>query len=61
MQAALREVGFEVNEAPLRERAARGASIGRPHLAEAVTCIPPTRARLAEEGCEDPRRCSSPI
>ncbi|MBV9803531.1 MAG: PHP domain-containing protein, partial [Solirubrobacterales bacterium] len=36
MAQALRELGFELNEAPIAKRAQEGKSIGRPHLAEAV-------------------------
>lgn len=54
MQEALRELGFELDEAPLRARAAAGHSVGRPHLAQAVTRHPGNAERLAAEGCADP-------
>jgi predicted metal-dependent phosphoesterase TrpH len=54
MTQALRDLGFAVNQQTLRERAQRGASIGRPHLAAAVVSEPANAARLAAEGCLDP-------
>jgi 3',5'-nucleoside bisphosphate phosphatase len=54
MTQALRDLGFAVDEQALRERARRGASIGRPHLAAAVVSEPANAARLAAEGCLDP-------
>ncbi len=54
MQAALRELGFELDDAPMRARASAGESIGRPHLARAVTDHPANASRLAAEGCADP-------
>jgi 3',5'-nucleoside bisphosphate phosphatase len=54
MTQALRDLGFAVNEQTLHERAQRGASIGRPHLAAAVVSEPANAARLAAEGCLDP-------
>jgi 3',5'-nucleoside bisphosphate phosphatase len=50
--AALRELGFELDEQLLRERA-DGGSVGRPHLAEAVLAAPGNRDRLRAEGIED--------
>lgn len=54
MAQALRDLGFAVDEQMLRERAQRGASIGRPHLAAAVVSEPANAARLAAEGCLEP-------
>lgn len=53
MEAALRELGFELDEEPLRRRATAGATIGRPHLAQAVVAHPANAARLAREGLPD--------
>ena len=54
MAQALRDTGFVVDEDSLRQRAARGGSIGRPHLAAAVVSEPANAARLAAEGCLEP-------
>ncbi len=54
MADALRELGFELDEAALAERAAQGSSIGRPHLAQAVVSRPANRQRLDAEGLLDP-------
>jgi predicted metal-dependent phosphoesterase TrpH len=54
MIGALREIGFELDDAPLRARASKGKSIGRPHIAEAVVDDPANASRLAEEGVGDP-------
>ena len=54
MAQALRDLGFVVDESSLRERARRGASIGRPHLAAAVVSEPANAARLAAEGLLEP-------
>ena len=53
MAAALREVGFELDEAEIRARVAAGKPIGRPHLAEAVLAAPANAKRLLEEGIGD--------
>ncbi len=53
MAAALRDAGFELDEAQLRERVAAGQPIGRPHLAEAVLSAPANAQRLADEHIED--------
>lgn len=53
MIAALRDVGFEVDEAPLAQRRAAGKPIGRPHLAQAVLAHPANADRLAQEGIDD--------
>jgi hypothetical protein len=54
MADALGELGFELDEDALAERAAEGKSIGRPHLAQAVVGVPANRQRLEEEGLLDP-------
>jgi len=54
MLQAIRDLGFELDEAPLRARAAAGKSIGRPHVAESVVRHPANAARLAAEGRADP-------
>ncbi len=54
MAGALRELGFELDQAVLDERVAKGQSIGRPHLAQAVVRHPGNRGRLESEGLLDP-------
>jgi hypothetical protein len=54
MADALRELGFDLDEAALAERAEQGKSIGRPHLAQAVVSRPANRERLEAEGLLDP-------
>ncbi len=53
MRDALREVGFELDEAEIDERVAAGKPIGRPHLAGAVLRAPANAERLAHEGIDD--------
>jgi 3',5'-nucleoside bisphosphate phosphatase len=53
MRDALREVGFDLDEAELQERIAAGKPIGRPHLAGAVLRAPANAQRLAREGIDD--------
>lgn len=53
MAAALRELGFAIDEQPLAARRAAGKPIGRPHLAQAVIAHPANAARLAHEGRAD--------
>jgi predicted metal-dependent phosphoesterase TrpH len=53
MAAALRELGFELDEREINARVADGQPIGRPHLAEAVLAAPANAARLEAEGIED--------
>jgi predicted metal-dependent phosphoesterase TrpH len=53
MTAALREIGFEVDEDVLAQRRAAGKPIGRPHLAQAVIGHPANAQRLADEGRDD--------
>jgi len=53
MAAALRELGFELDETELAARVAGGQPIGRPHLAEAALRSPANASRLAEEGIDE--------
>lgn len=53
MAGRLRELGFEVDPAPLEARRATGRPIGRPHLAGAVLAHPANAGRLATEGHAD--------
>jgi 3',5'-nucleoside bisphosphate phosphatase len=53
MAAALKELGFELDEQQLDDRIAAGKPIGRPHLAEAVLSAPANAARLKDEGIDD--------
>ncbi len=53
MRDALREVGFDLDEAELERRIAEGKPIGRPHLAEAVLRAPANEQRLAAEQIDD--------
>jgi predicted metal-dependent phosphoesterase TrpH len=48
-----RELGFEVDPAPIEARKAAGKPVGRPHLAAAVLAHPANAERLAEEGHAD--------
>jgi predicted metal-dependent phosphoesterase TrpH len=50
MAGRLRELGFELDDAPLLARRAAGKPIGRPHLADAVLAHPANAQRLKEEG-----------
>lgn len=54
MVAALRELGFELDEEPLERRVRAGKPIGRPHIAKAVVAHPANAARLDEEGLTEP-------
>jgi 3',5'-nucleoside bisphosphate phosphatase len=54
MAAALRELGFELDESPIEARRSQGKSVGRPHLAQAVVSHPGNAERLAAEGRTDP-------
>ena len=47
---ALKELGWQLDEAKLDARKAAGSPIGRPHIAEAVFEHPANAARLQEEG-----------
>jgi predicted metal-dependent phosphoesterase TrpH len=53
MRDALREVGFELDEAEIEARIAEGKPIGRPHLAGAVLGAPANAERLKAEGIDD--------
>ncbi len=53
MRDALREVGFELDEAEIEQRIAEGKPIGRPHLAGAVLRAPANAERLRSEGIDD--------
>lgn len=53
MRDALREVGFELDEAEIEQRIAEGKPIGRPHLAGAVLRAPANAERLENEGIDD--------
>ena len=53
MAAALRELGYEVDESELERRKAEGKPIGRPHLADAVVRHPGNSRRLQEEGLDE--------
>src|ERR687895_2128188 len=52
MAGRLRELGFELDDAPLRARRAAGKPIGRPHLADAVLAHPANAHRLRDEGID---------
>jgi predicted metal-dependent phosphoesterase TrpH len=54
MAEAITELGFELDDRILRERAREGKSVGRPHLAEAAVRHPGNARRLAREGRSDP-------
>jgi 3',5'-nucleoside bisphosphate phosphatase len=53
MAAALRELGWELDERELTARQAAGRPIGRPHLAEAVLASPANEQRLEAEQIDD--------
>jgi predicted metal-dependent phosphoesterase TrpH len=50
MAGRLRELGFELDDAPLTARREAGKPIGRPHLADAVLAHPANADKLAAEG-----------
>ena len=52
MADRLRELGFELDDAPLEARRRAGKPIGRPHLADAVLAHPANARRLADEGID---------
>ncbi len=54
MIAALEQHGWSVNRESLERRAAAGLTVGRPHLAEAVTGDPRNAARLEQEQLRNP-------
>jgi predicted metal-dependent phosphoesterase TrpH len=53
MADRMRELGFELDDAYLRQRQAEGKPLGRPHLADAILEHPANRERLAQEGISD--------
>jgi predicted metal-dependent phosphoesterase TrpH len=53
MAAALKQEGFELDEAEIERRIAAEQPIGRPHLAEAVLAAPANAARLESEEIDD--------
>jgi 3',5'-nucleoside bisphosphate phosphatase len=53
MAAALRELGFELDERELAARVAERQPIGRPHLAKAVLASPANAPRLQAEQIDD--------
>jgi 3',5'-nucleoside bisphosphate phosphatase len=53
MRDALRDVGFELDEAEIEQRIADGKPIGRPHLAGAVLSAPANAQRLDDEQIDD--------
>jgi 3',5'-nucleoside bisphosphate phosphatase len=53
MRDALREVGFDLDEAEIDARVAAGKPIGRPHLAAAVLGAPANAERLRDEHIDD--------
>src|SRR5271167_4080819 len=53
MAAALKELGFELDERQITARVAEGQPIGRPHLAEAVLGCAANGPRLQAEGIDD--------
>jgi predicted metal-dependent phosphoesterase TrpH len=53
MAERLRELGYEIDPAPLEARSAAGKPIGRPHLSAAVLAHPANADRLAAEGHAD--------
>ncbi len=54
MADALAACGIEVDRAPLHARAASGAAVGRPHVAQAAWSHPANAARFAAEGHAGP-------
>ena len=56
MAAALEELGYAVDRPFLDARSAQGKTIGRPHLAQAVTRHPANAERLQAEGLSEPTR-----
>jgi predicted metal-dependent phosphoesterase TrpH len=52
MAMRLRDLGFELDDAPLAARRDAGKPIGRPHLADALMAHPANAARLRDEGIE---------
>jgi hypothetical protein len=52
MQHALEELGWQIDESVLQQRARAGKPIGRPHLSQAAFNHPANRDRIEEEGFE---------
>jgi predicted metal-dependent phosphoesterase TrpH len=52
MADRLRDLGFSLDDAPLRARRDAGKPVGRPHLADAVLAHPANGERLREEGID---------
>jgi 3',5'-nucleoside bisphosphate phosphatase len=53
MRDALRDLGFELDEAEIGARIAEGKPIGRPHLAGAALAAHANAERLRDEGIDD--------
>jgi len=53
MAAALKELGFELDETEISARRAAGKPIGRPHVAAAVLAAPANAKRLQREEIDD--------
>ena len=53
MGQKLRELGYEVDPAPLEARKHEGKPVGRPHLTQAVLQHPANRERLEREGLNE--------
>ena len=53
MQQALEELGWAIDEGPLKQRRAAGKPVGRPHLAQAAFGHPANAERIEEEGLAD--------
>jgi predicted metal-dependent phosphoesterase TrpH len=53
MEQALRELGWEIDDAELARRRAAGKPVGRPHLAQAAFNHPANARRIEEEGLTD--------
>jgi 3',5'-nucleoside bisphosphate phosphatase len=53
MGAALRELGYALDESEIEQRKAQGKPIGRPHLADAAVRHPANAERLHTEGLDE--------
>ena len=53
MAEALQELGWEIDDAPLKQRREQGKTIGRPHLAKAAFDHPANADRVKEEDLQD--------
>jgi predicted metal-dependent phosphoesterase TrpH len=56
MADRLRELGYALDEQQLATRTAQGKTIGRPHLAQAVTSHPDNQERLRDEELLEPTK-----